>query len=275
MTCASSLQNSLFAPLGTNLCAQCCSINPLQIAEAIALVITFPLSAIYMAYCLVSWRSMSNEKQSMPIAMQPGDSADVSPTQEAAASLYRLSKQVSSITVLVKYILSSASLFIIFFNANGDLVNCNPLTGPNGLTSAGVEAYCSVIANTNYHSYVLVCCATIFMMLLLFDMYVFQLDHLIGAAVPIGAGAIVLCIVVTAVSGTQIAAILATEVVFSCSSKPVGEKLPCHIHGRLGCHTPLPTNDATHAIHYAMHTLQVMRHAQPLVRAELQALVHL
>jgi len=114
MTCASSLQSSLFAPLGTNLCAQCCSINPLQIAEAIALVITFPLSAIYMAYCLVSWRSMSNERQFMPIAIHPGDSSDVSPTQEAAASLYRLSKQVSSITVLVKYILSSASLFIIF-----------------------------------------------------------------------------------------------------------------------------------------------------------------
>jgi len=132
-----------------------------------------------------------------------------------------------------------------------------------------------VIANTNYNSYVLVCCATIFMMLLLFDMYVFQLDHLIGAAVPIGAGAIVLCIVVTAVSGAQIAAISATEVVFSCSSKPEGEKLPCNVHGRLSCHTPLPANDSPHDIHYAMHTTHVTHHAQPLVLAELQALVHL
>ena len=210
-TCMSSLQRTCFSSLDNNqVCSACCTIDPLKILEAVSLVITFPLSAIYMAYCLIFWRSN---------VQQPFASTCVSSEQEVVERLCRLSKAASAITVIIKYVLSSLALFVILFNVNMNLISCNSLdNGSNSLSQNAVRSACGAVIDTNYQVYVLICCAFLLLCLLIFDIYVCQRDRLIGGAVHIGVGVVLLCIIIIAVSGAQFAAISNKTATFTCQN---------------------------------------------------------
>jgi hypothetical protein len=261
MTCTKSLQSTVFSQIqfssngqynGQSICQSSCIISLQQIIEAILLVITFPLSAIYMTYCMISWRGISIERQSVSTNTPPDASARASALQEGIAKLMGVSKMVSSFTVLIKYILSAASLLLILSNANGSLVSCQALSGLRGLSDQGVEKACGANVNTTYQVYVLACCAFIFLLLLIFDIYACQRNLLRAAAVPVGAGVIVLCIIIIAVSSAQIQAISKKEVTFQCSSTPTliqpgsGESLPHSIFAHCASRIERHTSHVTH-----------------------------
>jgi hypothetical protein len=267
MTCSTSLQSSVFSKIqyatvgenyGMSICQSSCTIDPTQIVEAILLVITFPLSAIYMTYCMISWRGISIERQSVSTNIPPGASARASAVQKAIVKLMGVSKMVSTLTVLAKYILSSVSLLVILSNTNGALVQCQALSGPKGLSGQGVEQACGASINSTYQVYILGCCALMFLFLLIFDIFAIQRNLLRGAAAPIGVGVIVLCIITIAVSSAQIVAISKKEVTFRCSRTSTliqlgsGESLPystlVHLHF---------TQRASHVTPVTRHTSHV------------------
>jgi hypothetical protein len=254
-SCKSSLQLGCFRGLdSSNVCSQCCTVDPLKTAEAISLVLTFPLSAIYMAYCLISWRSDSVLTEFVQL---PSASDHVSKSQATMASIYQLSKKASAITVLIKYILSSVTLFIILFNLNGSLISCNPLSGAGGFSGPAVVNACGATINTNYPVYVLICCSFMLLCLLIFDICVCQRDRLIGGAVPIGIGVILLCVVIIIVSGVQFEAISKTTVTYTCKNVTTlpqsGESIrvcPSHVK----CCSPNSSFSKSHVTHHVQAT---------------------
>ena len=143
------------------------------------LVLTFPLSAMYISMSLYEWAHISFSTSST--------SAEVLSLRERIRIAFRLAADFS---VFLKYILTAASLLIVLFSPN-NLVYCEDLKSPtDGTTifpSSPLTQDCGAVLNSAVQqAYILSCCFFVFLLQLVFNALVIERGRMLAVAQSLG-----------------------------------------------------------------------------------------
>ena len=175
------------------------------------LVLTFPLSAIYISMSLYEWAHVSFSTSST--------SAEVLSLRERIRIAFRLAADFS---VFLKYILTAASLLIVLFSPN-NLVYCEDLKSPtDGTTifpSLLLTQDCGAVLNSAVqHAYILSCCFVVFLLQLVFNALVIERGRMLAVAQSLGFANTVVSLVVIFVILDAFLQISKSKVTFKCST---------------------------------------------------------
>ncbi len=175
------------------------------------LVLTFPLSAMYISMSLYEWAHVSFSTSST--------SAEVLSLRQRIRVAFRLAADFS---VFLKYILTAASLLIVLFSPN-NLVYCEDLKSPtDGTTifpSASLTQDCGAVLNSAVqHAYILSCCFFVFLLQLVFSALVIERGRMLAVAQSLGFANTVVSLVVIFVILDAFLKISKLAVTFVCNT---------------------------------------------------------
>ena len=183
------------------------------------LVLTFPLSAMYISMSLYEWAHVSFSTSST--------SAEVLSLRLRIRVAFRLAADFS---VFLKYILTAASLLFVVFSPN-NLVSCGDLNSPtDGTTifpSAALTQDCNGTLNSAVqHAYILTCCFVVFLLQLVFNALVIERGRMLAVAQSLGfANTVVSLVVIFVILGAFLS--ISTSVVTFVCNTPYSQSYYC------------------------------------------------
>ena len=195
--------------VGTFDCVYSC--NLIQPYEMYVLVVTFPLSAMYISMSLYEWAHASFSTSST--------SAEVLSLRLRIRGAFRLAADFS---VFLKYILTAASLLFVVFSPS-NLVSCGDLISPTDGTTifpgAALTQDCNGTLNSAVQqAYILTCCFVVFLLQLVFNALVIERGRMLAVAQSLGFANTVVSLVVIFVILDAFLKISTSVVTFICNA---------------------------------------------------------
>jgi hypothetical protein len=213
-----SYQSCSCSDVGSFDCQSSCVLN--QPYEMYVLVITFPLSAMYISMSLYEWAHVSFSTSST--------AAEVLSLRQRIRSAFRLAADFS---VFLKYILTAASLLFVVFSPY-NLVSCGDLKSPaDGTTifpGAALTQDCNGALNSAvWYGYILTCCFVVFLLQLVFNALVIERERMLAVAQSLGFGNAAVSVVVIFVILDAFLKISTSVVTFVCNTHTNSQSYYC------------------------------------------------